>query len=190
MYSKNLSEEVTRRDVCKYLLDEGEDSGPVISGQTSSLDGRVFNINSFPKGLADSYTMSKSTEDLPVAANGISSKSWGKCVSERGIFNGTALGNSTVPTLTRSDRLHLRNRMRNIREQFASLLQTLHTNEMLASTAFEVFNDHADDLLADILPSTRTESEGSDGASEHSTNDDDLRELAETPVSVSLPPSP
>uniref|UniRef100_A0A0N5AGZ9 Uncharacterized protein n=1 Tax=Syphacia muris TaxID=451379 RepID=A0A0N5AGZ9_9BILA len=100
-------------------------------------------------------------------------------------------GGLRLKNLTNADLAHIRSRMRNIREQYASLLQTLHTNAMLASTAFEIFNDHSDELLADILPSVRTtESDASDVNSEHSTNDEDIRESVETPVSLSLPPSP
>lgn len=56
-----------------------------------------------------------------------------------------------VVSLTPDDRAHILKRARNIREQFATLMQTLRINAHLASTAVEIFSEHAYDILQDEI---------------------------------------
>lgn len=52
------------------------------------------------------------------------------------------------PALTETERLQLARRADNIREMFATLLHTLRVNSYLASTATEVFSEHAKEILS------------------------------------------
>uniref|UniRef100_A0A915C150 Uncharacterized protein n=1 Tax=Parascaris univalens TaxID=6257 RepID=A0A915C150_PARUN len=74
-----------------------------------------------------------------------------KLCEEPGISSGTESDVAqceSKPALTETDRLQLARRADNIREMFATLLHTLRINSYLASTATEVFSEHAKEILS------------------------------------------